>query len=289
MKFAWIDQHGRAFKVSVMCSVLEVSRSGYYAWRKRRAQPKSESRQRREELVQRIRAAHGESRGIYGSPRVHAELKAQGRQVSLNTVAKYMRQEGIASRIRRHFRIVTTDSKHDQPIAPNVLDRQFGAEQTDRTWCCDITYVSSDEGTLYVAAVIDCCSRRIVGWAMADHLRAELCLDALDMAIQQRCPPPGLLHHSDRGVQYASQAYRAFLQRHGLVASMSRTGNCYDNALMESFFGTLKTELVYHEHYATREQARRSIFEYIEVFYNRRRRHSAIGYMSPEEFETRRN
>jgi transposase InsO family protein len=289
VKFAWIDQHCRVFEVSAMCSVLEVSRSGYYAWRDRRRQPLSAGRQRRADLVRQIRPAHGQSRGIYGSPRVHAELKARGTPVSLNTVAKYMRQEGIVSRIRRRFRIMTTDSKHQEPIAPNRLDRQFGAQQPDRTWCCDITYVGCEEGALYLAAVIDCYSRRIVGWAMADHLRAELCLDALDMALQRRCPAPGLLHHSDRGVQYASRAYREFLERHGLVASMSRTGNCYDNALMESFFGTLKTELVYHEHYATREQARRSIFEYIEVFYNRQRRHSAIGYMSPEAFETGRN
>jgi transposase InsO family protein len=289
VKFAWIDQQSRRFKVAVMCQVLEVSRSGYYAWRERGAQPPRAGQQRRAELVRQIRTAHGQSRGIYGAPRVHAQLQAQGTRISLNTVAKYMRQEGIASRIRRRFRIRTTDSKHAEPIAPNVLERQFAAPQPDRTWCCDITYIGTDEGPLYLAAVIDGCSRRIVGWAMADHLRAELCLDALDMALQRRCPPRGLLHHSDRGVQYASRVYREFLERHGLVASMSRTGNCYDNALMESFFGTLKTEWVYYEHYTTREQARRSIFEYIEVFYNRQRRHSAIGYLSPEEFETRRN
>lgn len=286
MKFEWIDRHREVFEVSVMCGVLSVSRSGYYAWRDRRDRPPARRHERRAELVQQIREAHGQSRGIYGSPRVHAELKARGTSVCLNTVARYMRQEGIASRIQRRFRVMTTDSNHHHPIAPNLLDRQFAAEQPDRKWCCDITYVSCEEGMLYLAAVIDCCSRRIVGWAMADHLRAELCLDAMDMAIQRRTPSPGLLHHSDRGVQYASQAYRAFLERHGLTASMSRTGNCYDNAMIESFFGTLKSELVYQEHYVTRDQARRSIFEYIEVFYNRQRRHSAIGYQSPEQFET---
>lgn len=286
MKFAWIDRHRKTFDVSVMCGVLAVSRSGYYAWRRR---PLSPHRQRRTALVEQIREAHSQSRGIYGSPRVHAELKAQGTCVCVNTVARYMRQEGIASRMKRRFRVMTTDSNHDHPIAPNVLNRQFSTDQPDRKWCCDITYVPCAEGTLYLAVVIDCCSRRVVGWAMADHLRAELCLDALAMAIQRRDPAPGLLHHSDRGTQYASAAYRAFLERHGLIASMSRTGNCYDNAMIESFFGTLKSELVYHERYDTREQAKRSIFEYLEVFYNRQRRHSAIGYQSPEQFETSLN
>ena len=206
-------------------------------------------------------------------------------KVSEDTVAKYMRQAGIAARSRRRFRVRTTDSGHDNPVADNVLARQFAAPAPDATWCCDITYVPTGEGWLYLAAVLDLCSRRVVGWAMADHLRAELCLDALSMAVERRRPGPGLLHHSDRGVQYACDAYRALLARHGMTASMSRRGDCHDNAVMESFFGTLKTELVHHERYATREQARRSIFEYVEVFYNRRRRHSAIGYVSPDQFE----
>ena len=287
MKFNWIDQHRRLFELRAICRVLNVSPGGYYQWRRR---PPSASSGRREQIVRQIRRSHEQSRGLYGSPRVHADLKALGVSVCENTVARYMREEGIVSRIKRRFRIVTTDSRHDGPIAPNLLDRQFAAaEQPDRTWCCDITYVPTGEGTLYLAAVIDCCTRKIVGWAMNDHLRAELCLDALEMAVARRCPPSGLLHHSDRGVQYASEAYRSFLERHDLVASMSRTGNCYDNALMESFFGTFKTELVYLEDYATREQARRSIFEYVEVFYNRQRRHSAIGYQSPEAFEASLN
>ena len=286
MKFDWIHHHRQAFAVRAMCRVLSVTPGGYYQWRDR---PPSAAATRRQQIVRQIRQAHEQSRGLYGSPRMHAELKAAGVSVCENTVARYMREAGIVSRIKRRFRIVTTDSRHDSPIAANRLDRQFAAEVPDRKWCGDITYVATGEGPLYLAAVIDCCTRRIIGWAMADHLRAELCLDALEMAVQRRRPPAGLLHHSDRGVQYASDAYRSFLERHGLVASMSRTGNCYDNALMESFFGTLKTELVYQQDYATREAAQRSIFEYIEVFYNRQRRHSAIGYQSPEAFEASLN
>ncbi len=269
-----------------MCRVLSIAPSGYYQWRKR---PPGKAAKRRETIVRQIRQSHQQSRGLYGSPRIHADLRAAGVSVCENTVARYMRKEGIVSKIKRRFRIVTTDSRHDGPIAANLLDRRFDAQTPDQKWCCDITHVPTREGPLYLAAVIDCCTRRIIGWAMADHLRAELCTDALEMAVEQRRPPAGVLHHSDRGVQYASAAYRSFLECHGLVASMSRTGNCYDNALMESFFSSFKTELVHHEDYATREEARRSIFEYIEVFYNRQRRHSAIGYQSPESFEVSLN
>jgi putative transposase len=286
VKFDWIHGHRQQFAVRAMCKVLSVTPGGYYQWRDR---PPSVAAKQREKIVQQIRQSHEQSRGLYGSPRVHADLKAAGVSVCENTVARYMREMGIVSKIKRRFRIVTTDCRHDCPIAANLLDRQFAAELPDRKWCCDITYVATGEGPLYLAAVIDCCTRRIIGWAMANHLRAELCLDALEMAIERRRPPAGLLHHSDRGVQYACEAYRSFLQRHGLVASMSRTGNCYDNALMESFFGTFKTELIYQEDYPTREAARRSIFEYIEAFYNRQRRHSAIGYQSPEAFEASLN
>lgn len=285
MRFAWIDQHRGPFEVERMCQALGVTKSGFYAWRSR---PASARQQRRQQLLEQIRAAHGEARGTYGSPRITVELKASGVSVAENTVAKYMRQAGIVAKQHRRFRVRTTDARHAGPIAPNVLDRRFTNDAEARPnarWCCDITYVATDQGWLYLAAVIDLCSRRIVGWAMAEHLRAELCLDALAMAVEQRRPGPGLLHHSDRGVQYACDAYRAFLSRHGMTASMSRSGNCYDNAVIESFFGTLKTELVHHERYGTREQAKRSIFEYVEVFYNRQRRHSAIGYVSPDAFE----
>jgi len=286
VRFAWIKEHEKEFAVTIMCDALNVSVAGYYVALGRKP---SQRQQRRQELVAQIRAAHEQSNQIYGSPRIYIELKEQGVAVSLNTVAKYMRQERIRSRVKRPFRLLTTDSDHPFPIAENLLHREFEAAAPDRKWCCDITHVSTDQGPLYLAVVIDCCSRRIVGWEMADHLRAQLCIEALRMALQRRRPPPGLLHHSDRGVQYACCAYREFMERAGMVASMSRTGNCYDNALMESFFATLKGELVHHQHYATRAAARSAIFRYIEAFYNRRRRHSAIGYRSPEEFEASLN
>jgi putative transposase len=286
VRFVWIKQHRNQFNLMVLCDVLEVSRSGYYAWLKR---PVSARQKRREELTDQIRQVHERSRCTYGSPRVHAELADRQVSVCVNTIARLMKQAGLQSRIRRRFVVHTTDSNHGEPVAANVLDRQFAASGPNRKWCCDITYVPTDEGFLYLAAVIDLCSRKIVGWSMADHLRSELCLEALEMALHQRRPGQGLLHHSDRGVQYACESYRALLAEHGMEASMSRTGNCYDNAVMESFFSTLKTELIYHEHYATRAEACRSIFEYIEVFYNRQRRHSAIGYKSPETFEASLN
>jgi putative transposase len=286
VRFVWIKQHRNQFNLMVLCDVLEVSRSGYYAWLKR---PVSARQKRREELTDQIRQVHERSRCTYGSPRVHAELADRQVSVCVNTIARLMKQAGLQSRIRRRFVVHTTDSNHGEPVAANVLDRQFAASGPNRKWCCDITYVPTDEGFLYLAAVIDLCSRKIVGWSMADHLRSELCLEALEMALHQRRPEQGLLHHSDRGVQYACESYRALLAEHGMEASMSRTGNCYDNAVMESFFSTLKTELIYHEHYATRAEACRSIFEYIEVFYNRQRRHSAIGYKSPETFEASLN
>jgi transposase InsO family protein len=281
-----MKEHQEQFDVTYMCDIFGVSASGFYAWRSR---PAGQKRLRRQQLLEQIRQAHVQSRGIYGSPRVAAELAEQGVGVCVNTVAKYMSQAGIRSKIKRRFRIRTTDSGHGLAVAPNLLERRFEAQRPDQKWCCDITYVPTAGGFLYLAAVIDVCSRRIVGWAMDDHLRAELCLDAMAMALGRRCPGPGLLHHSDRGVQHACQEYQQLLQRHGIAVSMSRRGDCYDNALMESFWGSFKTELIYHERYPTREQAKQSIFEFIEVFYNRQRRHSAIGYMSPEQFEASLN
>ena len=232
---------------------------------------------------------HEQSFGTYGSPRVHAELAEQKIDVCVNTVAKLMKQAEIRSVMHRKFVVATTDSNHDLPVAPNLLDRKFEAELPNRKWCCDITYIPTGEGFLYLAAVIDVCSRKIVGWSMAEHLRTELCSEALDMALRSRTPGSDLLHHSDRGVQYASVHYQRLLQTHGVRVSMSRVGDCYDNAMMESFWGTFKTELVHHRNYATREQARQSIFKYIECWYNRKRRHSAIGYKSPEQFEASLN
>lgn len=242
---------------------------------------------RRDRLVERIRAAHEEARSVYGSPRVHRELEAQGVACCENTVAKLMREHGIRSKAVRRFVPRTTDSRHDRPVAADVLAREFYPDEPDTAWAADITYIPTAEGWLYLAAVIDPCSRRVVGGATADPLRAELPLEALRMALAHRRPSGELLHHSDRGSQYASDAYQSLLAAHGIEPSMSRAGNCWDNAAMESFFGTLKRELVHHESCADREAARRSLFEYIEVFYNRKRRHSTLGYRSPAEFEAR--
>jgi transposase InsO family protein len=266
----------------MMCDILDVSRSGFYAWQKR---PPSPRQQRRTELIAKIRQAHHQSRQTYGSPRIARQLRSQDVPCCRNTVASLMKTHGIAAKTRRKFRVQTTDSRHDHPIAPNVLDRQFTQDQPNQAWVSDITYVPTDEGWLYLAAVLDLCSRKVVGWSMTDHLEASLVVEAMEMAVYHRSPPSGLLIHSDRGVQYACDTFGALLANHDMRASMSRRGNCYDNAVMESFFGTLKTELVYHEHYATREAARASLFEYMEVFYNRCRLHSSLDYQSPEAFE----
>lgn len=269
-----------------MCQILQVSRSGYYAWVDR---PTCARDERQEKLLGHIRRAYEQSDGSYGSPRIHEDLEEQQIDVCVNTVAKLMKKAGIAAKTCRKFKVQTTDSNHDHPVAPNRLDRKFTAELPNQKWCCDITYIHTGEGVLYLAAVMDLCSRKIVGWSMADHPRTELCIDALTMALQARQPGGDLLHHSDRGVQYASSDYQRLLQARGITVSMSRVGNCYDNAPMESFWGTLKTECVYEENYATREQARQSIFKYIECWYNRKRRHSALGYKSPEQFEASLN
>jgi putative transposase len=274
-----------------MCQVLNVARSGYYAWT-RRISHSSRRQIRRKELIVRIRHSHHSSRQTYGSPRVLIDLHADDVKVSRNTVAKYMRQEGIRARRPRRFVPRTTDSQHDQPIAGNVLNRQFTRATPNEGWVSDITYLPTEQGWLYLAVVIDLYSRRVVGHAMAEHLRSSLALDALGMALDRRRLATGnrrrdrgLLLHSDRGVQYAAGPYRAVLEAHGIEPSMSRKGNCYDNAVAESFFATLKGELTHREHYRTRAQARQSVFEWIEVFYNRQRRHSALNYLSPAEFE----
>jgi transposase InsO family protein len=282
VKFAWIDDHRHEFPVNLQCQVLQVTRSGYYAWRRR---PESPTAKRQTELAEQIRTVHRRCREVYGAPRVHRDLMGQGVKCARNTVAKIMHKHGIRSKMHKRFVVRTTDSRHPHPIAPNTLNRQFTQAQPNQAWATDITYIPTDEGWLYLAGVIDLCSRKLVGWATADHLRADLVEEALTMAITQRQPTGPILHHSDRGVQYACDQYQALLTKHGLQASMSRRGNCYDNAVMESFWGTLKTEHVHHEHYATRADARQSLFEYIEVFYNRQRRHSSLGYVSPHEYE----
>ena len=286
MRFAFIANQTPKFPVHVMCRVLQVSRSGYYAWQQR---PASAQAQRREQLLEQIETAHAESRQTYGSPRVHAELQAKGVPCSKNTVAKLMSRNNIRSKRRRRFVVRTTDSRHEHPVFENRLDRQFERSAPNQAWVADITYIPTGEGWLYLAAVIDLCSRAVVGWATADHLRAELPRQALERALNQRGPTNELLHHSDRGVQYACNDYQQLLADWKITPSMSRVGNCYDNAVVESFFGTLKTELIHHETYESRAAAHQALFEYIEVFYNRKRRHSALGYRSPSEYEASLN
>ena len=284
MRFAFIRDHKAAFPVAALCKALKVSRGGYYAWSRR---PPSPSAVRRVELVAAIRRAHAESRSTYGSPRVYRALKARGVPCGENTVAKLMRADGVRPKARRPFAARTTESRHDRPVARNVLNREFYPDRPDTTGTADITYVPTAEGWLDLAVVLDLFSRRVVGWATADHLRSELACDALRMALEHRRRRGGLLHHSDRGVQYAGEAYGRLLVDHGIEPSMSRTGNCWDNAVTESFFSTAKRELTHQETYATREEARGSLFESIEVFYNRQRLHSTLGYRSPAEYEVR--
>lgn len=284
MKFAFVRDHRHEFPVEVLCDVLGVSRSGYYAWHGR---PPSARDARRAELAAEVREAHAESHSIYGSPRVHQSLLKRGVACCENTVARLMREEGLRSRARRRYRPRTTDSRHDRPVAGNVLNREFYPEQANRSWTADITYIETAEGWLYLAVVLDLFSRRVIGWATADHLRAGLACEALERALKGRKPAGELLHHSDRGSQYASEAYQSILSRHGIEASMSRAGDCYDNSVTESFFGSLKGEWTRHHRYATREQAATSLFEYIEVFYNRKRLHSTLNYRSPVDYEAR--
>ena len=264
----------------MQCRVREVSRSGYYAWRRR---PESRAAKRRADLTERIRAIHQRPHHAnYGAPRVHRELVAQGCHCNRKTVEKLMCQAGIRARTCRRFRVMTTDSRHHLPIAPNRLARRFQPKARHQAWTMDITYIRTDEGWLYLALVEDLYSRKIVGWSMSQRIDSELVADALNMALAQERPGVGLLAHSDRGVQYASDRFQAILAQHGIVCSMSRKANCWDNAPTESLVATIKKELVHHEHYPTRDAARRSLFEYIEVFYNRQRRHSALDYQTPE-------
>lgn len=286
MIFAFIQENLSDFPLKLVCRVLGVSRSGYYAWQRR---PPSAQARRREELAVKIRQVHAENRQVYGSPRICRVLQAQGQNVCENTVADIMNERQIRAKTRKRFVPRTTDSTHEHPLAENRLERHFEAELPNQKWVADITYIPTEEGWLYLAGVMDLCSRKIVGWSMADHLRAELVADALAMAIARRGPEAGLLHHSDRGVQYACEDYQQLLKAQGMLVSMSGKGDCWDNAAMESFWGTLKSELVHHERYATREEARASIFEYIEVFYNRNRLHSSLDYQSPEAFEASLN
>jgi len=281
MRFAFIDAEKALYPVRILCRVLRVSRSGYYAWRDRKPSVRALEDER---LRPKVVEAFKTGRGTYGSPRVLDELIEQGFEVGRRRIARLMRELGLRGVSPRKFR-VTTDSDHKYPIARNVLNRDFKASRPNEKWATDITYVWTREGWLYLATVMDLYSRRIVGWSMADHMRTELCLDALRMAIKQRTNVKGLVHHSDRGVQYASDDYRAALKARGIECSMSRRATCWDNAVAESFFGTLKNELIYRRPWLDRETVRDAISEYIEVFYNRIRRHSTIGNISPAKFE----
>jgi putative transposase len=283
MRFVFIQAHARIYHITTMCRVLEVSRAGYYAWR---ARPLCERVQDDVVLRERIRQIHAEVKGRYGSPRVRMELRALGLRCSKKRVARLMRTEGLRAKSARRYRR-TTQSDHDQPVATNRLARQFALTHhptPDRVWAADLTYVPTREGWLYLAVILDLASRRVVGWALRAHLDQELALAALRMALAHRGARGGL-HHSDRGVQYASLAYQRLLQQARFTASMSRLGDCWDNAVVESFFATLTKELLVDGVFPTRRDASRALFEFIEVWYNGRRRHSALGYRSPAEFE----
>ena len=282
MRFRLIEDHRDLWPVRIMCDALSVSPSGFYDWRLR---PESSRKIANRELLADIRRIHAQHRERYGAPRIHAELRAEGHAVSRKRVARVMRQHGVRARAPRRFRICTTDSKHSLPVAANLLDQNFVADRPDQVWLADITYIPTGEGWLYLAVILDLFTRKVVGWAMRDHLRAELTIAALTMAIQRRRPTAGLIHHSDRGSQYAAGDYRDILQAAVITQSMSRKANCWDNAPMESFFGTLKTELVHQSLYPNRDAARRDLFAYIEGYYNRARRHSAIGYITPQQAE----
>lgn len=281
MRFDFIDAEKATYPVETLCRTLEVSKSGFYAWRHRPESARSKADQRLRIL---IREAHEAGRRTYGSPRVHRELAAQGIAVSRKRVARLMQAEGLVGRTRRRFKH-TTNSDHDQPVAPNLLDRQFEATEPNQRWVGDTTELLVGEGgsKLYLAAILDLFSRFVVGWALSAVNDRQLTLKALDMAIRRRCPGAGLLHHSDQGSTYASEDYQKALERHGIICSMSRRGNCLDNAAMESWFSTLKSEL--GERFESYGGAKAELFDYIEVFYNQTRRHSAIDYVSPAEYE----
>jgi putative transposase len=278
-------EHRKRFRIRKLCEVLGISRSGFYAWLHR--QPSRRERENEVIAVQ-VREVHRRSREIYGSPRIYAELRGEGKGWGRHRVARIMREEGLRARCARHFRWIAT-KREELPASPDLLRRKFTASAPNRVWVGDVTIIRTGEGWLYLAMLLDLFSRRIVGWATSANPRQELALEALQMAIEQRQPRPGLIHHSDRGGQYSSAEYQNLLDQHGIRCSMSRPGNCLDNAVAESFFHTLKTEWIYHAHYKTRREARLAIFEYIEGFYNTERRHSSLDYQSPEEYERKQS
>jgi putative transposase len=283
VRYAWIERHRSAYPVELMCQSLGVSKSGWYAARSRAPSQRDEENAR---LVTRMHSLQQRHRGRYGRRRMHRALREEVGVINEKRVGRLMRQHGLQSRLRRRFRVVTTDSRHAYPVAPNVLARDFEASAPDRKWLVDLTFVATDEGWLYLALVLDLFGRKFVGWAMSERIDEDLALQALVMALEWRRPTGELMHHSDRGSQYAANDYRKVLAARGITVSMSRKANCWDNAPMESANGTVKVECVYAEHYTTREQARLSITEYL-AYYNTERLHSSLGYMSPSEFERR--
>ena len=281
MKYQFIDTYRSEFAVERMCRALKVSKSGYYAWRIR---PQSKRACENDKLDHHIKTTYRKNKGIYGSPRITRALNRQNIACSENRVARRMRINGIIAKTKKRFKI-TTKSKHNHPVAKNLLGQNFQVQRPNQVWASDITYIWTREGWMYLAVILDLFGRHIVGWAMDNHLGQKLVLNALKQAIGRRRPPKGVIFHSDQGVQYACQAFRNLLQQHKFIQSMSGKGNCYDNAVVESFFHTIKTELIYFENYSTREDAKKSIFEYIEIYYNRDRLHSTLNYCSPVQFE----
>jgi len=281
MKYQFIDRYRSVYRVEKMCRILNISRSSYYTWKTR---SKSMRDKVNEALVFEIKLIFEKNRKLYGSPRITAELRAKGISCGENRVARLMRINGIVAKTKRRFK-ATTDSKHTLPVAENVINQDFTAERPNEVWASDITYIWTKEGWLYLAVILDIFNRKIVGWAMDSRITRNLVMKAFIMAVKRHNPKSGVIFHSDRGSQYASSDFRKLLETHECIQSMSGTGNCYDNAVVETFFHTLKTELVYFERYETRREARQSIFEYIEIFYNRIRRHSSLGYVSPIDFE----
>ena len=281
MKYAFIKAHQEVFAVTRMCELFSVSQSAYYDWLTRPESQRSEEDRR---LSEKVKQSHEASREVYGARRICEDLLSDGETVSRTRVGRLMEEQGLASKTKRKFK-ATTNSNHNQPVAPNLLNREFNVAHPDTVYAGDITYISTDEGWLYLAVLIDLYSRAVVGWAMSERMTAPLVNDALMMALWKRKPAAGLMVHSDRGSQYASKLYQGMITSNGFICSMSRRGNCWDNAPSESFFHTLKTELTHHQRYRTREEAKQEIFEYIEVFYNRQRRHSTIGYQAPLAYD----
>jgi putative transposase len=281
MKYTWIKQHDKEFPIAVMCKVLQVSDSGYYGRLKHKP---SAARRRRQNIAQAVARFYFESERIYGYRKIYEDLRQANIDCCRETVRRIMRQIGLYSRVKRKF-IHTTDSNHNMAVARNLLDRDFTAASVNTKWVADITYIPTGQGWLYLSAVMDLYSRRIIGWTMSEDIDSELVITALRMAILQRKPQAGLLHHSDRGSQYACEMFQDLLNDNGIICSMSRKGDCWDNACMESFFGSFKTEWIRDKKYLSFEEAKKDVFKYVEIFYNRRRRHASLGYLSPAEYE----